>query len=66
MDIDLVYLWVDGNDPVWLTKKNEFLPADRQVDPQVAGECRYVENDELRYSCVRWRNSRRGYAASIL
>lgn len=50
MDIDLVYLWVDGNDPVWLTKKNEFLPADRQVDPQVAGECRYVENDELRYS----------------
>ena len=50
MDIDLVYLWVDGNDPVWLTKKNEFLLADRQVDPQVAGECRYVENDELRYS----------------
>ena len=65
MDIDLVYLWVDGNDPVWLTKKNEFLPADRQVDPQVAGECRYVENDEL-IPCVRWRNSRRGYAASIL
>ena len=27
MDIDLVYLWVDGNDPVWLTKKNEFLPV---------------------------------------
>lgn len=50
MDIDLVYLWVDGNDPAWLAKKNAFLPADRRVDPQIAGECRFVENDELRYS----------------
>lgn len=50
MDIDLIYLWVDGNDPEWLVKKNAFLPADKQVDPEVAGECRYVENDELRYS----------------
>ena len=31
MEIDLVYLWVDGNDPVWLAKKNTYLPADRQV-----------------------------------
>ena len=50
MEIDLVYLWVDGNDPVWLAKKNAYLPADRQVDPEAAGECRFVENDELRYS----------------
>lgn len=50
MDIDLIYLWVDGNDPVWLAKKNAFLPAGQQVNPEVAGECRYVENDELRYS----------------
>ena len=50
MDIDLVYLWVDGNDPEWLARKNAFLPADKQVDPQAAGECRYAENDELRYS----------------
>ena len=45
MDIDLVYLWVDGNDPVWLTKKNEFLPADRQVDPQVAGQPQQLLRD---------------------
>ena len=45
MDIDLVYLWVDGNDPVWLTKKNEFLPADRQVDPQVAGQSQQLLRD---------------------
>lgn len=50
MEIDLVYLWVDGNDPVWLAKKNAYLPGDRQVDPEAAGECRYAENDELRYS----------------
>lgn len=50
MDIDLVYLWVDGNDPVWRVKKNAYLPADRQLDPRVVGECRFVQNEELRYS----------------
>lgn len=50
MDIDLVYLWVDGNDPQWRAKKNAYLPTDRQLPPDVGGECRYVENDELRYS----------------
>ena len=50
MDIDLVYLWVDGSDPEWLAKKNSYLPDDRQLPPDVAGTCRYVENDELRYS----------------
>lgn len=50
MEIDLVYLWVDGNDPAWLAKKNACLPAGEQVRADVAGECRYVENDELRYS----------------
>ena len=24
MDIDLVYLWVDGSDPVWRAKKRAF------------------------------------------
>lgn len=50
MDIDLVYLWVDGSDPAWVARKNACLPPDRQVDPQSAGACRYAENDELRYS----------------
>lgn len=50
MDIDLVYLWVDGNDPAWRAKKNAYLPKEKQLSTAVAGDCRYVSNDELRYS----------------
>ena len=25
MEIDLVYLWVNGNDPVWQAKRNAFI-----------------------------------------
>ncbi len=50
MKIDLVYLWVDGTDPVWITKKNKFLAPDKQVNPETAGDCRYVEHHELKYS----------------
>ncbi len=45
--IDLVYLWVDGQDPEWQTKKNHFLADD--IKPRaIAG--RYDNNDELKYS----------------
>lgn len=60
MDIDLVYLWVNGNDPVWLAKKNAFLPPILKQDLSATGDCRYAENDELRYSlrsverCAPW------------
>ena len=50
MEIDLVYLWVDGSDPAWVAKKNSFLPAERQIPAQAAGDCRYVQNDVVRYS----------------
>lgn len=50
MEIDLVYLWVDGNDPAWRKKKNACLPAGEQLSEEVAGECRFAENDELKYS----------------
>ena len=50
MEIDLVYLWVDGTDPAWVAKKNSYLPTDRQIPVEAAGDCRYVQNDELRYS----------------
>lgn len=50
MDIDLVYLWVNGNDPVWRARKNAYVPEEKREDPQVAGACRYFDNDELRYS----------------
>jgi len=44
MDIDLVYLWVDGNDPKWLKKKESFL--NKKIN--TAG--RYQSNEELKYS----------------
>lgn len=50
--IDLVYTWVDGDDPDWLASKNAVLDqlalddhADDARDPS-----RYQNNDELRYS----------------
>lgn len=49
MDIDLVYLWVDGNDPTWQAKHQAFLglPSD-----QAGTDCkgRYANYDELKYS----------------
>ncbi len=48
-DIDLVYLWVDGDDPVWLKKKERF--TGKQVDfSEANNRGRYVDNDELKYS----------------
>ncbi len=48
-EIDLVYLWVDGNDPVWRAKR-EALTG--KTDEGSAANCkgRYVDNDELKYS----------------
>ncbi len=49
MDIDLVYLWVNGNDPVWKAKHDAFTgtkPHNEAVD----GKGRYVSHDELKYS----------------
>lgn len=50
--VDIVYTWVDGDDPQWAEQKNAALG---QVDPQqhtadAHGLCRYQDNDELRYS----------------
>ena len=49
--IDLVYLWVNGNDKEWQKKKNYWakqcgLPVN-DADNQ---ECRFIDNQELRYS----------------
>ena len=42
--IDLVYMWVDGNDPKWLEKKQRFMKK------AVNTVGRYVDNQELKYS----------------
>ena len=54
--VDLVYLWVDGNDPEWQAKRaaiSETAAAQRPVEGEsdsVDCKGRYADNDELRYS----------------
>ena len=53
--IDVVYLWVDGNDPAWRAKRRaatQKLSATTRRDIAVYGnvEGRFRDNDELRYS----------------
>jgi len=49
MDIDLVYLWVDGNDPQWQAKKSAFIGISND-NSESNCKGRYVSNDELKYS----------------
>lgn len=49
MDIDLVYLWVNGDDPVWKAKHDAFKET-KHTDEAVDGKGRYVSHDELKYS----------------
>lgn len=48
-EIDLVYLWVDGNDPEWIKKKEAVTG---QLNDNSEADCRgrYANNDELKYS----------------
>ena len=43
-NIDLVYLWVDGNDPKWQEKKRLYM------DTEINTVGRYQDNQELKYS----------------
>ena len=49
MDIDLVYLWVDGNDPKWQIKRDTYIgkPIEKSG---INCKGRYANNDELKYS----------------
>ncbi len=49
MDIDLIYLWVDGSDPQWL-KKHDACIGKTEVKSAVNCKGRYANNDELKYS----------------
>ncbi len=46
--IDMVYLWCDGNDPEFIKRKNQYLPAEKNIE--VNGDKRFFDNDELKYS----------------
>lgn len=48
-DVDLVYLWVDGNDPEW-RKKHNAMKGIEIDDPSEDCAGRYANNDELKYS----------------
>ena len=48
--IDLVYLWVDGDDPVWLEKKIYWQKKYGIYNEYAAGVSRYRDRDELKYS----------------
>lgn len=48
-EIDMVYLWVNGNDAEWIKKKERFTG---EVSKNLGTDCkaRYIDNDELRHS----------------
>lgn len=48
MDIDLVYLWVNGNDPQWVAKRDACIG--RPTGKQENCKGRFADNGDLRYS----------------
>lgn len=49
--IDIVYCWCSDDDPVWREKRlRRAAEFGVELTGAVAGECRYVENDDLRHS----------------
>ncbi len=49
--VDIVYLWCDSHDKKWCEKKNnELKKYGKSLDKDSTGECRFIENDELKYS----------------
>ena len=51
MPIDVVYTWVDDQDPRWRRQLEQTLASERRrLHPQAINPSRYRDNDELRYS----------------
>ncbi|MCL2748832.1 MAG: Stealth CR1 domain-containing protein [Alphaproteobacteria bacterium] len=48
--IDLVYLWVDGNDPIWHAKKEKYMKKAGLLHEDAKTDARFRDNDELKYS----------------
>lgn len=49
IEVDFVYLWVDGSDPEWQAKRNALIGKTEEKSA-VNCEGRYANNDELKYS----------------
>jgi hypothetical protein len=48
--IDVVYTWVDGDDPVWRQERDRFLATSDGGNAEAANPSRWIDRDELRYS----------------
>lgn len=49
--VDVVYTWVDGSDPTWLSRKSAHTPDPSvELNPSATSLARYLNRDELRYS----------------
>lgn len=48
IDIDLVYLWVNGNDPKWMAKRKACIGNLSNAEENCTG--RYIDNEDLKYS----------------
>lgn len=48
--IDLVYMWVDGSDPMWLANKSQYDANLDLSNKESFSKCRYFDNQELRFS----------------
>lgn len=49
MEVDMVYLWVNGNDPEWQRKHNAIV-GHTEADSATNCDGRYADNDELKFS----------------
>ena len=48
--VDLVYMWVDGNDPEWRAKRNQYINGGEKKTTEGVNDARWRDNEELRYS----------------
>ena len=48
--VDLVYMWVDGNDPEWRAKRNHYMNGGEKSTSEGVNDARWRDNEELRYS----------------
>ena len=50
--IDVVYTWVDGDDPTWRARRDAVLGGvdEGTLNEQAANDSRYISRDELRFS----------------
>lgn len=60
--IDVVYTWVDGNDPAWQHRRAAFGHAGYHTES--ANAARYISRDELRYSLRALEQNAPGCATS--